>query len=153
MEKTCRYCKKDKPLTEFSTQPDLADGYKNICRDCVREYNRQYREERKEELSAYEQERAKTRDRREYRAENTKRWRESNPDGYAAHNAVGEAIRTGKLLRGPCEVCGSLDVHAHHDDYSKPLTVHWLCAEHHAKHHAEQRSEGDQSEHCEHDPE
>lgn len=40
-------------------------------------------------------------------------------------------IRRGRIIRGPCEVCGSLNVHAHHDDYSKPLQVRWLCKPHH----------------------
>lgn len=35
------------------------------------------------------------------------------------------------LPRKPCEVCGSVDVEAHHDDYKRPWTVRWLCKEHH----------------------
>lgn len=39
------------------------------------------------------------------------------------------------LERQPCEVCGNPDVVAHHDDYTKPLEVRWLCRSHHAKFH------------------
>ncbi|MFC3331681.1 hypothetical protein ACFOEM_04310 [Paenalcaligenes hominis] len=39
-------------------------------------------------------------------------------------------------MRGDCEVCGKSKVDAHHDDYSKPLEVRWLCREHHMQHHA-----------------
>lgn len=50
----------------------------------------------------------------------------------AAHSLVSEAIRRGDLVRQPCEVCGgTIRVHAHHDDYSKPLLVRWLCVAHH----------------------
>ncbi len=57
-----------------------------------------------------------------------------NPVKRAAHIAVGNALRDGKLKRQPCEVCGAV-AQAHHDDYSKPLAVRWLCTKHHAEWH------------------
>jgi hypothetical protein len=51
------------------------------------------------------------------------------------YRAPSNAIRDGRLIRQPCEVCGALNVEAHHDDYSKPLTVRWLCRRHHLEHH------------------
>jgi hypothetical protein len=51
----------------------------------------------------------------------------------AAHAAVQTAIRDGRLVSGPCEVCDTTEnICAHHDDYEKPLDVRWLCREHHA---------------------
>ena len=35
----------------------------------------------------------------------------------------------------PCIVCNKEKAHAHHDNYSKPLEIIWLCHEHHMKHH------------------
>lgn len=50
--------------------------------------------------------------------------------------ATGCAIQSGKLVRQPCEVCGKTSyVDAHHDDYSRPLDVRWLCRSHHRQHH------------------
>lgn len=51
----------------------------------------------------------------------------------AAAAAIEEALRVGVLVRQPCEVCGSKrrTAEAHHDDYSKPLDVKWLCRWHH----------------------
>jgi ribosomal protein S27AE len=46
-----------------------------------------------------------------------------------------KAIKSGKLDRLPCEVCGAGKVDAHHDDYSKPLEIRWLCRSHHKAHH------------------
>lgn len=46
------------------------------------------------------------------------------------------AIRSGALVRQACEVCGDGRTQAHHDDYSKPLDVRWLCHEHHREWHA-----------------
>lgn len=44
-------------------------------------------------------------------------------------------IYRGKIQRMPCEVCGETKSHAHHDDYSKPLQVKWLCPKHHKELH------------------
>jgi hypothetical protein len=35
--------------------------------------------------------------------------------------------RRGKLIPEPCECCGAKEVEKHHDDYSKPLGVRWIC--------------------------
>jgi hypothetical protein len=45
------------------------------------------------------------------------------------------AVRTGKIIRKCCEVCGSKKTHGHHSDYSKPLDVKWLCPMHHKLEH------------------
>lgn len=54
----------------------------------------------------------------------------------SAHSLVYKSLKSGQIVREPCEVCGSAKVHAHHDDYSKPLSVRWLCPLHHKRHHA-----------------
>jgi hypothetical protein len=65
---------------------------------------------------------------RERHAELAKAYRERNPGKYKAQQRAAYAIRRGLLVRGNCEGCGTdQKVHAHHDDYSKPLQVRWLC--------------------------
>jgi hypothetical protein len=56
-----------------------------------------------------------------------------------AYQAVQYALKRGRLIRSPCEICKTEPVEAHHDDYSKPLDVRWLCRQHHAIHHVTQR--------------
>lgn len=63
--------------------------------------------------------------------ERAARMRNNHPERHAARNAVNNAIRDGRLVRMPCEVCGREDSQAHHDDYAKPLEVRWLCRPHH----------------------
>lgn len=70
------------------------------------------------------------------------KWLSANPEKRAAQILVGNAIRDGRISRMPCEVCGVTGkkngrslVHAHHDDYSKPLEVRWLCTQHHNEYH------------------
>ena len=47
----------------------------------------------------------------------------------------------GDIKRRPCEWCGT-ESHlvAHHEDYSKPLEVTWLCKAHHFQRHAQIRN-------------
>jgi hypothetical protein len=56
--------------------------------------------------------------------------RKRNPLKRQAHITAGNAIRDGKLMSpDACEECrqASDQLHAHHEDYSKPLEVIWLC--------------------------
>lgn len=47
------------------------------------------------------------------------------------------AIKKGFLVKQPCVICNTNeDVEAHHEDYTKPLDVVWLCRLHHMQHHA-----------------
>ena len=50
--------------------------------------------------------------------------------------ATQNAIQSGLLVKGSCEVCGVAKVDAHHDDYRQPLMVRWLCPKHHYEHHS-----------------
>lgn len=53
-----------------------------------------------------------------------------------ARSIVSNCLKRGWLVKLPCEVCGELEkVEAHHDDYTKPLDVRWLCKKHHVEHH------------------
>jgi hypothetical protein len=45
------------------------------------------------------------------------------------------AVKSGKILKLPCEVCGNEKSEGHHDDYNKPFEVRWLCKKHHEEHH------------------
>lgn len=71
----------------------------------------------------------RTRQGRNWRAKSENRIKKS------AHMKVYYAIRVGKLKRQPCEQCANPVAMAHHDDYSKPLDVRWLCANCHYLHH------------------
>ena len=52
-----------------------------------------------------------------------------------AKNNLSYALRVGKISRQSCEICGDPKSHGHHEDYSKPLEVHWLCPKHHQMRH------------------
>lgn len=107
----------------------------SFCKDCQRQYDkdRANLSHRVTAREVYRQTAAgKDAGRRAHLA-----YVEKNKDRRAAHVAVGNALRDGRLFRKPCEVCGATKVHAHHDDYAKPLEVRWLCRRHHVAHHKE----------------
>ena len=53
----------------------------------------------------------------------------------AARRMAQAARQLGILVPQLCEVCGVNDVVIHHDDYTKPLQVRWLCSSHHQELH------------------
>ena len=63
-------------------------------------------------------------------------WRARHPLKAAAWAKVRLAKLRGDLVPKPCEVCGTTEgIHAHHDDYTQPLEVRWLCKPHHDEWH------------------
>ena len=115
--KRCSVCRQVRPTEDFWR--DKTSGYKSACRECSlpKHYHRR-----------------KTAGRTAHRR--WKRlWQARNPDKARAHKAVFEAIKAGLLVRGLCERCGGEGTHAHHEDYTQPLQVRWLCLPHHREVH------------------
>lgn len=54
-----------------------------------------------------------------------------------AHAIVCAARKRGEIIPEPCERCNAPDALAHHEDYSKPLEIMWLCPSCHMQRHRE----------------
>lgn len=52
-----------------------------------------------------------------------------------ARRITNNLIKSGKLKKGFCVVCGSSEVFAHHEDYSRPDDIIWICENHHKLYH------------------
>ncbi len=137
--KVCFKCSFEKPYSDFYKHGQTADGYLNKCKDCTKSDVRNHRREN-ESVREYDRKQSKTSRRKALSESIVKRWRAENPEKYKAQTMVGNYLRGGKIEKKPCEVCGEPRVHAHHDDYSKPLEIRWLCALHHHRHHAKVRN-------------
>lgn len=72
----------------------------------------------------------------ERHAELARAYRERNKEKTKAQGLLNYAVRTGRIERGQCDVCGTSErIHGHHHDYSKPYDVRWLCFVCHKKSH------------------
>jgi len=119
-ELKCSICQKYFPQSFFrtNTHAKTRNGKASRCKPCENKYITEYRKGKKY-----------------YQKDHQERVKKSilkHPERQEARFAVKKAVLSGILEKLPCEVCGSTTrIHAHHGDYSKPLTVKWLCHTHH----------------------
>lgn len=134
--KLCRHCSEWKPLGAYYKHAQMADGHLNVCRECVKRRVRKHRAEN-DSVREYDRERSNLPHRKKLRAKITAEYDEKHPHRKKAHTAVNNALRDGRLTKGDCHFCGTdQDIEGHHNDYSKPLDVVWLCKRCHRKLHA-----------------
>jgi len=127
-KRKCSICKEVKEAEAFSLHK--IQGRQSQCKECRR---KDY-QENKERFNAackkhYQENKEAYRKRSRSYAKNSVKAK--------AKAAANYAVKTGKLIRQPCEKCGAEKTDAHHDDYAKPLQVRWLCRGHHIAWHAE----------------
>lgn len=138
--KRCFKCGFAKPLCEFYPHGRMADGHLNKCKECTKRDVAEREARLKLDPAWLAKERARHREKFKRlghtwhftasdRAEYSEEWRRKHPDAVRAHNMIARAIKAGRLVRPTtCEWCGAKDdVEGHHEDYSKPLDVKWLC--------------------------
>ena len=143
------------PLESFYRNKAAKDGHRAACKRCTAACRAAWRSKNRSRLRAYELRRAAQdpgrwsrfyKKNREQVAARQRAYRDDNPERAKAHDAVVIALRSGRLERKDCEACeapaakgrgGRCLVQAHHEDYSRPLDVTWLCVRCHARLHAE----------------
>lgn len=137
--KKCNTCGLTKPFDDYYAQPGTTpNGRQARCKECTKRAVRINYRQNKEHYQAYDRSRTQSPERKAKACEYQRRRRVNQAEKYKARYAVGNAVRDGRLVVQPCEVCGSAEVQAHHEDYSKPLEVMWLCFEHHRARHGQQ---------------
>ena len=135
MKKVCFKCGKKKSITQFYRHPKMGDGRLGKCKECTRKDVADNYQTNREHYVEYEKKRFQNPKRKLAALQYQRKRRKNNPGRYRAMTAVGNALRDGKLIRQPCEVCKDDKSQAHHDDYRKPLVVRWLCRKHHLETH------------------
>jgi hypothetical protein len=151
--KVCFKCNVEKPLSEYYKHSQMKDGHVNKCKECNKKDVRTNYRDNIDYYKDYEKSRAmlphrvksredytKTENGKKSKAKSTKRYRTENSNKSKAHSLVNNAIRDGRITKkGFCESCGDTKkrLHAHHDDYAKPLDVRFLCPQCHVNWHKE----------------
>jgi len=136
MRKKCFKCHKIKRLGLFYEHPQMLDGHLNKCKNCTKKdmKNPAYAERKR----SYDKLRFHHPKRKLWRMKQQRKNRGLFPGKNKARQAVLREIKTGRLVRQPCEACGNKS-EAHHPDYRKPLLVNWLCQRHHRELHNKQK--------------
>lgn len=140
MLRTCKTCSNAKALGEFYKRKSGTSFTE--CSECVRERTRRNRDAKIEHYRAYDRERNKSAKRQAEHRRALKLEKERNPTKYKARTALSNAIRLGHIYRPDrCAACSARGpVEGHHADYTRPLTVSWLCLSCHTKEHKMIRS-------------
>jgi hypothetical protein len=148
--KVCRECGVEKELSAFYKHSAMFDGHLNKCIECVKSRVGKHRELNLDKIRAYDLARAKT----PHRMAKNKAYAQSEkgklahkkalenykkkyPLTYAAKLLTKNAIKRGDLVRPRhCSECNSTyKIEGHHNDYTKPLEVRWLCEKCHKNWH------------------
>lgn len=112
--KTCSTCKVPKLFTDFARDSTRTDGYDHNCKEC--------RHKRVERIKT-----------RHYR----RKYRERNPLKESARTVVHRLVKSGKLIKEDCFLCGVPETAAHHLNYEFSDKIVWLCRKHHDEVHNE----------------
>jgi len=129
----CKECRKQIQKQRERENPAYKEWRKRYSREYWKKY---YKTEKGKIVHYLAQKRYNNSDKgRVALLKSRRKWRKNNPEKYAAHIIVTNALASGKFVRQPCEICGNKNSQAHHEDYSKPLVVRWLCDKHHREVH------------------
>tara|TARA_R110000868_G_scaffold398485_1_gene671673 strand:+ start:87 stop:560 length:474 start_codon:yes stop_codon:yes gene_type:complete len=145
--KICFKCGTQKERAEFYKHPMMGDGLLGKCKECTKKDTKERIARKSLEQPWVDQERERCRIKQEKARENgfgcktsigaSAKWSKLNRNKKNAHLKVKRAIESGELVRKEnCEDCLVEQArHAHHEDYSKPLEVVFLCLKCHGKRH------------------
>ena len=129
--KKCFKCDSVLPLDKFYKHKQMKDGHLNKCKLCAKSDSTKNRGGNLEKIRKYDRDRGNRQS-----SDYLKSYRAKYPNKYKAHSKVNNEVRKGNLFPLPCEICfNTQDLHAHHDDYLKPLNIRWLCSKHHSQWH------------------
>lgn len=145
--KKCSCCGQLKPESEFQKRAASKDGLTASCRQCLKARDAARYPKEKERRAAGNKAYTQTERGAQVATAAKQKWQAYNKRKRAAHVALGNAVRDGRVT--PWPVCAVPECNhkpeAHHPDYDAPLAVVWLCPSHHKRVHSQQRKIDDEA--------
>lgn len=151
MTQVCRKCGIEKDYSEYHRERRVKRGITAQCKTCRHITSDRWRRahpmnialtNRKHYYTHWEYRRAES---KRYRAEDpnsqailkeqNRRYKLNNPEKTRVRRLVYKAVKSGRLKRLPCGICGNTKSEAHHADYTQPFLIEWLCRKHHMELH------------------
>ena len=138
IHKVCAKCGILKPARDYCPEADSPDGLRYYCKSCNKATVIKWRQtHHADELRRV----------RAWRTEHRDKWlgsvkasKQRDIGKIKARRCVENAVRGGALIKpNMCGRCGQShnidDIHAHHHEYARPLSVVWLCRRCHGEVH------------------
>ena len=148
----CEICGEEKPITDFYKEVSKRGHTKN-CIECIKKRKKEYYKKNYDKIKEARQkdENNHVLRQRRYVKNNKEKVQKTNTEQYCknrekrinyarehrkkfpaqehAHQVLRSAIRSGRMVRpDECSICHKkCKPQGHHEDYSKPLDVIWLC--------------------------
>lgn len=140
-KKICTACKIEKPIEDFHKHITCPNR-RGSCKACAIKRGSKWRKNNMQRVREWKQRFYSTERGKKSRIDGTYRYIAKYPEKKKALTMLNNAVRDGRIKKQPCLVCGEPIVQAHHEDYSKPLSVVWLCDQHHKELHRARRNKG-----------
>ncbi len=140
MEKQCSACGELKPKTEFQKRAMSHDGVTASCKSCLKARDAKRFQDDPKVRGRHRRYQA-TPAGKESVNKSRKKWLGENPEKRAAHVILGNRVSSGHVIKpDACEGCeATTRLDGHHEDYSKPLDVQWLCRTCHTRKHKDDK--------------
>ena len=162
--KLCSRCKEMKALDDFGKSNKTKCGLRGDCKKCrnarrllnrerIISLNKLWYDRNKEKVNAKRKSPENRKKARDYKALNAEKYnrlrglyrsreesrkeREKHRDKINARKILNYHVSKGHIIKfDACQECGSKErIHGHHENYSKPLEVIWLCNKCHQRRH------------------
>lgn len=149
--KKCSSCNETKDIECFQVRSDKPHLRRGQCAECRRLLVRKYKKDNAENIR--KKRRLHYLKNREYTCRKTSEYKKQDPEKWRKYinkkarelrvtdvktkirtkavNTLTYAKTKGEVAPEPCVYCGNKKSEAHHNDYTKPLEVQWMCRKHH----------------------
>jgi len=135
--KICTTCKNRQPLESFYKHRSTKDGFSGKCKECTKIYTREWYRSHIGYFKVYNKKRMQDPKKRAAAYARINADRKRKPEKWKARVLLHQAIYRKEVTKpNKCESCGKASrLQGHHADYTKPLSVVWLCAPCHRQEH------------------